>query len=290
MRSGGYESMIGIAPIKQFKGGAHMKKLLYALTACFMAGLFFAAATAPAIAAELGPPEVSWDMASPDLVRFHLRFSNPDPLEPTLAVSGQIYSQEFGVFLPTYGLIGNFDVPPIEPESFFDVFFEVPLGDLPPNPGGGVVASGPRAQVVECPPPIWVGNVDVTWAGPGGAGHVNAHFGNIGVCPGGASSCLHVLTGCGGNLVWAINNPCPGWNMTLENEDHTAAPAALPSGWTGWICVSAGANIQPGAQCCFSVDFWCAGVKATINACAFACPCPVGVEQHSWGGIKQIYR
>jgi len=35
-------------------------------------------------------------------------------------------SQEFGAFLPTYGPIGNFDVPPIQPSSFFDVFFECP--------------------------------------------------------------------------------------------------------------------------------------------------------------------
>jgi hypothetical protein len=38
------------------------------------------------------------------------------------------------------------------------------------------------------------------------------------------------------------------------------------------------------------VDFWCAGVKATINLCLYACPNPVGVEQNSWGRVKNIYR
>ena len=268
-----------------------MKKLLHLLPAAFLAGLFFAATAAPLAAADLGPPEIGWEMASPDLVRFHLHFSNPDPFEATLPVSGEMHSQQFGAFLPNYGLIGTFDIPPIEPESFFDVYFEVPLSNLPPSPGPTSALGSAQAPLAVCPPPIWVGNVDVTWGGPGGAGHVNYHFGNVGVCPGGAASCVHVITGCGGNLTWAINNPCPpGWTVTLENEDHTAAPAVLPPNWTGWICVSASANIPIGAQCCFSVDFWCAGVKATVNVCAFACPCDVGVEQNSWGRVKNIYR
>ena len=98
-----------------------MKKLLYLLSASLVAGLFFSASAAPIAAAELGPPEVSWEMASPEIVRFNLHFYNPDPLEATLPVSGEMHSQEFGVFLPNYGLIGVFDIPPIEPESFFDV-------------------------------------------------------------------------------------------------------------------------------------------------------------------------
>jgi hypothetical protein len=267
-----------------------MKRLLYLLSAALVAGLFFAMPAAPLAAAELGPPEIGWEMSSPDMVQFHLRFSNPDPLEPTLAVSGEMHSQQFGVFLPNYGLIGTFDIPPIEPESFFDVYFEVPLSSLPPNPLGGFASEGPQAPSVVCPPPMWVGNVDVTWAGAGGAGHANYHLGEVGVCPGGAPSCVHVITGCVGNLTWAINNACQGWTVTLVNEDHTAAPAMLPPNWTGWICVTAGANIPIGSQCCFSVDFWCFGVKATINVCADACPCDVGVEQNSWGRVKHIYR
>ena len=43
-------------------------------------------------------------------------------------------SQHFGVFLPDYGPIGRFNVPPLQPSSFFDVFFEIPLSQLPPPP------------------------------------------------------------------------------------------------------------------------------------------------------------
>jgi hypothetical protein len=268
-----------------------MKRLLQFLSTALLAGLLLAGATVPAAAAApLGPPEISWEMAAPDMVRFHLHFSNPDPFEATLAVSGEMHSQMFGVFVPNAGTIGIFEVPPIEAESFFDVFFEVPLNDLPPGPpvGLGLVAS--PAVPVPCPPPIWAGNVDVFWNGPGGAGHVNYHFGNIGVCPGGASACIHLVTGCANNETWAINNPCGGWTVTLENQDGTPAPASLPANWTGWICVSAGANVPVGSQCCFSVDFWCNGVKATVNLCAYACPCEVGTENRTWGGIKNIYR
>lgn len=34
----------------------------------------------------------------------------------------------------------------------------------------------------------------------------------------------------------------------------------LPPNWTGWLCVTADASIPVGAQCCFSVDFFCNGV------------------------------
>jgi hypothetical protein len=78
--------------------------------------------------------------------------------------------------------------------------------------------------------------------------------------------------------------------VTLVNQDSTPAPAVLPPNWMGWICVTAGANIPVGAQCCFSVDFWCNGVKATVNVCAFACPCETATQQDTWGGIKNIYR
>jgi len=265
-----------------------MKRLLCVLPAVLLVGLSLAMPNPVAAAAPLGPPEISWDMASPDVVRFHLRFSNPDPYESTLPTSGRMLSQEFGVFLMNYGWIGSLDVPPIEPESFFDVYFDVPLTSLPPSPGG-LVSGASEAPLVVCPPPIWVGNVHVIWGHPDQ--HVYYHFGNVGVCPGGAASCIHVLTGSDVNLTWAINNPCPpGWTVTLENEDHTPAPAVLPALWTGWICVTASANIPIGSQCSPSVDFWRFGVKATINVCAYACPCDVGVEQNSWGRVKHIYR
>jgi hypothetical protein len=268
-----------------------MKRLLSLLAPALLAGLVLGVATVPAPAATVGPPEISWSMVGLDVVRFHLRFSNPDPVEPTQSVSGAMFSQEFGVFLPDYGPIGSFNVPPMAPSSFFDVFFDVPLSQLPINPGQSMVSDRTQAMDVPCPPPMWVGNVDVFWSGPGGGGQVNYHSGDFGVCPGGPASCLHVVTGCVNNLTWAINNPCPpGWTVTLENQDHTPAPALLPPNWMGWVCITAGPGIPVGAQCCPTVDFFCNGVKATINICAFACLCPTPTESRSWGEVKAIYR
>jgi hypothetical protein len=267
-----------------------MKKPLQLLTIALLAGLLFATSAIPAAAAPVLPPEISWEMAGAGMVRFHLHFTNPDPMEPTLPVSGEIHSQMFGVFLPDYGSIGTFNLPAIAANSFFDVFIDVSLTQLPPSPpvSPGYISNG--IFVVPCPPPIWVGNVDVFWNGAGGAGQVNYHMGDVGVCPGLAASCLHVVTGCMDNLTWAINNVCPGWTVVLENEDHTLAPASLPPNWTGWICVSADASVPVGSMCCFSVDFWCNGVKATVNVCAYACACETSTEQNTWGGIKSIYR
>jgi len=257
-----------------------------------LAGLVLAGSASIAAAADVSPPEISWQMAGTSMVRFHLHFHNGNPTEGTLAISGTLHSQEFGAFLPHYGLIGTFEVPPMEPESFFDVFFEVPLSELPPNPsGGGGGGGGLRAALLDpCPPPMWVGNVDVNWWGPGGAGQVNAHYGDIGVCPGQAPSCLHVITMCGFPMPWAFVINCPGWAVTLLNEDYSPAPAMLPPNWTGWACISANANVPVGAQCCFGLNLWCQGVLATINVCAFACECPVKAEQGTWGRIKTLYR
>jgi hypothetical protein len=266
-----------------------MKKPLQFLTTALLAGLFFATSVVPATAAPVMPPEISWEMTGAGSVRFQLHFSNPDPLEPTLPVSGEIHSQMFGVFLPDYGTIGTFNVPPIAANSFFDVFFDVPLDQLPQGGGGGGLVTSQALQV-QCPPQEWAGNVDVFWNGPGGQGQVNYHKGDIGPCPGGAASCLHLVTGCMDNLTWIINNPCsPGWTATLENQDHTPAPAMLPPNWTGWLCVTADASIAVGDQCCFSVDFLCNGVTATVHACAFACSCETGTQKQTWGGIKNIY-
>jgi hypothetical protein len=235
------------------------------------------------------PPEINWQMIGPDVVRFQLHFTNPSHTEPTLPIQGEMHSQEFGAFLPDYGLIGTFNVPEMVPDSFFDVFFDVPLSSLP---GHTSLPSGAtRATVVEpCPPMIWVGNVDVNWWGPGGVGQVNKHYGDIGVCPGGPPSCLHVITMCATPMPWAFVINCPGWNVTLENEDHTPAPAILPPGWTGWMCITANANVPVGGQCCFTLNLTCNGVLAKIDVCAFACLCPTSTGQGTWGHIKTIYR
>jgi hypothetical protein len=244
-------------------------------------------------AAAVSPDVIEWEMAGVDMVRFHVQWHNHDTY-PSLGVTGQMSSQEFGAFLPTYGLIGTFVVPPIEPESFFDVYFEVPLSQLPPSPGGspggGLVAIEDLAVPGPCPPLTWSGNVDIVWAGPGGAGHVNSHYGVLGLCPGGPASCIHTLTGCNGPLTWAIVNPCQGFTVTLLNEDLTPAPAVLPVGWTGWICVSAAAWVPVGTQCCFTVNFTCGGVTTPVRVCAFACQCPTPAIGTTWGQMKSIYR
>jgi hypothetical protein len=257
-----------------------------------LVGLALAGTALFAAAADVSPPEIGWTMVGTDMVRFQLHFANSSTTEPTLTVHGEMYSQPFGAFLPHYGLIGVFDVPPIEPESFFDVFFEVPLASLPPNPAGGGGGGGGAslASVVLCPPPMWVGNVDVNWSGPGGAGQVNAHYGDVGVCPGGPASCLHVMTMCPVPMPWAFVINCPGWTVSLLNEDYSPAPAMLPAGWTGWICISANAGIPVGAQCCFALNLVCQGVPATINVCAYACECPVKTEHGTWGRLKTMYR
>lgn len=270
-----------------------MTRRLTLLHVIVLAGLALACSASVATAVAVSPPEISWQMVGADVVRFQLHFQNSDPLEATLGIQGEMHSQQFGAFLPQYGLIGTFVVPPIEPESFFDVFFEVPLSTLPPNPSGGGGGGGGALRAMlsaPCPPPIWVGNVDVNWWGPGGVGQVNKHYGDIGVCPGGDPSCLHVITMCAGNLNWAFVMNCPGWTVNLLNEDYSPAPALLPANWSGWICISANANVPVGSQCCFNLNLVCAGVTATINVCAYACECPVKVDQGTWGHIKTLYR
>jgi hypothetical protein len=268
-----------------------MRKSLFLFLVLLLAGLALAGFTRSAAAVTLTPDDVSWQMVGSDMVQFKLHFHNDGTMTSGPA-SGTLYSQEFGAFVPRYGTIGTFDVPPIEPESFFDVFFEVPLSTLPGGGGGGGLRASP---LVICPPPMWVGNVDVVWVDENGPAEITAHYGDVGVCPGGPKSCLHVTTDCAGNVTWAIRNVCAGWTVTLENEDHTPAPASIPPGpghpsWTGWICITANANIPINAQCCFAVDLTCLGVTATINVCAYACECPVPSIRQTWGGLKTIYR
>jgi hypothetical protein len=178
------------------------------------------------------------------------------------------------------------------PDSFFDVFLELPLSSLPPSPGGspGGGLTAADAEAVPCPPMIWSGNIDIVWAGPSGAGQVNKHVGVAGLCPGGPSSCIHLLTGCNGALTWAIANPCPGFTLTMLNENLTPAPAVLPVGWTGWACLSASAAVPIGTQCCITINFTCSGVVTPVQICAFACQCPTPAIGATWGQMKSIYR
>jgi len=251
--------------------------------------LFFLPASATADVA-LVPEDISWTSVGPD-VRFQLRFRNPDPAASEV-VSGEIHSQEYGAFAPRYGLIGAFDVPPIPPDSFFDVFVDVPRSQLPesaletlpvPAPGAFRVA-----QVDTCPPDDhWDGNVDVFWSGPGGMGQTFAHHGTLHVCPGAGASYIHTVTGCAGPASWVVAGLCPGFAATLVNEDFTPAPNPVPPGWTGHICVTAAASVPLGTTCCFSVTFTCFGVPVPVNLCVTACQwSPTPVVPSTWGRIK----
>jgi hypothetical protein len=222
---------------------------------------------------------VEWaTLEGTSIVRFHLRWDNPSPMQATAPISGEMLSQPFGVFMPDFGPIGVFNVPPIVPNSFFDVFFDVPLTQLPPNPPhvGGPHPGAP------CPPKThWDGNVDIVWNGPAGVGQVNKHFGELQVCTGGGASLIHVAAlVCPTVMPWSITGLCPGFNAVLVEEDMTTpAPNPVPPGWTGYISVTAGSGAAAPDTCCFQVTFLCQGVPGVIDLCAITCECdPSGVE------------
>lgn len=237
---------------------------------------------------QLEVSEVGWETQG-NLVSFHVQFHNAGTT-PTEPAAGEIRPQEYGAFVPVIGTIGSFDVPPIEPESFFDVFFTVPLASLPPS----AVKTTPwdkSAAAVCGPDDHWDGNVDIIWAfGGGGGGHVNAHFGHLLVCPGFGNSFIHVVTGCPGWIAWAFQGVCAGWTVSLLNEDRTPAPQPLPPGWTGWIGVSVNASVPVGTICCFALNLTCNNVTVPVRLCAEACDCsPVPVEPTTWGAVKSLY-
>jgi hypothetical protein len=220
-------------------------------------------------------------------IRFHVRWENPDDDAPSGPIAGHISSQEFGVFLPDYGQIGSFNVPPLQPASFFDVFLEVPLDQLPPAPqkvlpgGGGAgfsaaSAKNPRTNL-DCPPDTnWAGNVDIQWGGPGQGGQVNKHYGDLLTCAGGAPSYIHFRpSNCTAPMFWTIAGVCPGYTVTLVNEDFSPAPQPVPVGWSGWIGVTAAASVPSGTSCCFAVTFTCLNASSTIDNCSTACDCDV---------------
>jgi hypothetical protein len=243
--------------------------LRYVMALCVGLALGSSPATA---AVRLLDSNIDWTTNGSN-VQFHLRFDNPDAV-PTAPVTGDMFSQNFGVFLPDAGPIGHFDVPPIQPGSFFDVFFDVPLTQLPPNPptAGGPPPNGP------CPPlNHWNGNVDISWSGAGGVGQVNKHFGKLWVCPGGGASLIHIadlLCGSGAALPWSITGLCPGFSATLVNADSTTlAPNPVPPGWNGWIRVTAAPGTAIPDSCCFKVEFLCDGVPGVIDMCVYTCDC-----------------
>jgi hypothetical protein len=235
----------------------------------------------------LNPEDISWTTEA-GIVTFQLHFTNPDQA-PTLDASGELFSQEYGAFLPDLGTIGTFDIPPIPPESFFDVFMEIPLDQLPPS--ASEILPWVKSQE-HCPPDYhWDGNVDVIWAGPGGQGQVQGHYGTLQACPGYGASCIHVVTACAGNATWAIVGGCAGFTVSLLNEDMTPAPNPVPPGWSGHICVTADASVPLGTTCCIAVNFTCGGVTIPVNLCVDACDCgPISTDPTTWGYLKTLYR
>jgi hypothetical protein len=264
------------------------------LRSCLGALALFAVCLSAPVAAsvELHPEDIDWSTIGTD-VEFHLRFRNPDLVE-SQPVSGELWATQFGVFLPPEVPVGTFDIPPIPPESFFDVVIQIPLDQLPPSAEETVPGEGLLLQPDHCTPDDhWDGNVDIFWSGPGGGGQVVKHIGTIQVCPGGGNSYIHVITAaCTTSISWTITGLCPGFSATLVNEDLTPAPNPLPVGWPGGhICISAAGSVAPGAVCCLNVNFFCGAQTATINLCATACICgPSAVEPTEWGSIKSLYR
>jgi hypothetical protein len=227
---------------------------------------------------------VDWsNIGTGSTVRFHLRFQNDNPAGATNAITGNLMSQPFGAFVPDAGSIGNFNIPSLPAASFFDVFFDVPRGSLPPNPtkvlpGSSEAQLAIAQQPQPCPPDTaWQGNVDIGWndpAGGAGQGHANYHFGQLLVGPGVGYSYIHLITNClattGGS--WSFAGLCPGFSATLYNEDRvTPAPLILPPGWTGWIAVSATGAVPVGTVCCFRLEINCGGAHATVRVCATVC-------------------
>lgn len=245
---------------------------LFALVVMGLSGL---ASPARAVT-RLLPENIDW-VTLGGSVQFHLRFDNPDP-SPSAPVSGMLTPQAFGAFVQSASGAGRaFDVPGIAPNQFFDVFIEIPLAQLPQNPPnvvpGGGAAGGP------CPPDDhWDGNVDITWGNAANNGEVHRHVGRLRVCPGSGCSLIHMVTGCSGMATWSISPPCPGFHVTLLNEDRvTPAPEPVPPGWSGYVCVSADASVPVPALCCFTVQFNCGGSVAVVELCATTCNCnPTG--------------
>jgi len=281
--------------------------MLQNLKACFflvVVAMLFLAATVFPVAADVELTTIEWHTIGTQ-VRFHLQFHNPDPIMESGTVMGELNSQPFGAFLENNGHITSFNVPPIPPASFFDVFYDIELNSLPPSadkitPAGGGGGSGGSLSAVRelCPPDLfWAGNVDVFWNGPGGSGQANAHFGTLQICPGGTPSYIHIFGDCPTGASWAFEPLCPGWNASLVSSDGLGQPNGpalnpLPAGFfDGWICISADVSVPAGSTCCFNLNMTCGDSTVPINICTEACECQtVPTEQSTWGKIKSLYQ
>ncbi|MBU1073936.1 hypothetical protein KKG45_11880 [bacterium] len=247
--------------------------------------------TTPAVAEIVVEPEdITWTTDA-GIVTFQIRFHNPDPTAWADEVSCTLYAQDFGVFLPNQNEIGTYDVPPIPPDSFFDVFMEIPFDQLPPPPEVHHPWDPMKVQPYCTPDDHWDGNVDLIWAGPGGAGTIDSHLGTLLVCPTYGASEIHVVTNCVINMTYTITGVCAGFTVQLVNEDYTAAPSPLAANWSGYIRVTADATVPIGTVCCFTVNFTCGGSTIPLILCAEACDCgPISNEDLDWGRVKSLYK
>jgi len=257
-----------------------------------LAGLGLLAATLPqgaAAALVLSRENVSWTTQG-DIVRFQLRFYNPGP-ETSLPGVTEMHAQPFGAFAPNEVLVGAADLPPLAPDSFFDVFYEVSIGQLPAS-AEEITPSGRAVSDRECTPDDhWDGNVDIQWIAGSDVGQVNYHFGTLQVCPTAGYSYIHVIDTCDNQSTWSFAGVCSGWSASLLEEDLvTPAPALLPPFWTGWIRLAADGTVNVGDTCTISLTMLCNGVAGVIDLTAEACDCGlIPVQSGSWGSVKSLY-
>src|SRR5439155_17904317 len=124
----------------------------------------------------------------------------------------------------------RFEVPPVSPNSFFDVFFDVCQANLPdlplkfaPGSQSSQVAAAtkfPSAVASTCTAdPHNDGNVDITWKeGSTVTGDVHKHIASLLVCPGHGFSLIGLEVGClSSTEPWAVTVACPGFSATLVN-------------------------------------------------------------------------
>lgn len=263
-----------------------MKNVITCILLILTLSLFTSLASAEVV---LDPAEISWSTEN-GVVTFTLPFYNdgPDPSEP---MTGELFAQEFGAFLPNIMSIGPFDIPEIQPYSSSDVVVERLLNQMPPSAEEFYDWVNLDKTVTCGPDWHWDGNVDVIW-GLVGVPPVQSHMGTMQVCPGYGGSYIHLITGCSGNTTWNFTGVCTGFTATLLDETFIAAPAVLLSGFSGWIKVSAVGTVPHGTTCNINLNLTCNGVTVPVQLSVLTCDCgtPVEAEDRTWGSIKSLYR
>jgi len=236
----------------------------------------------------LDPEDISW-ATDAGVVTFTLPFYN-DGLIPSEPMTGELSAQEFGAFLPNIMTIGPFDIPPIPPDSFFDVFVQIPYDQLPPSAEERFDWDNAGKDATCVRDWHWDGNVDVIW-GPVGGPMVQSHIGTLQACPGYGGSYIHLITGCNGNTTWNFTGVCAGFTANLLDEAFFNAPAVLLPGFSGWIAITANAATPLGTVCNMTLTLTCNGIPVPVKLSVTACDCgPVKTEGRTWGSIKSLYR